>query len=526
MKSLLLIATLCARLAAQNVTWDRILNSDKEPQNWLTYSGNLLGHRYSTLQQLNTTNVGRMQPAWVYQIGSAHRTQTSPIVVDGIMYATEPPGTVLALDTRTGRKLWSYNHTVPSDLRLCCGQPNRGLAILGNSVFYATIDAHLIALDTASGRKLWEIVMADYKRGYSSTAAPLVVKDKVVTGIAGGEFGVRGFVDAYDAKTGKRVWRFWTVPEPGEPGVDTWGGESWKTGAATTWVTGVYDPSENAVIWGTGNPGPDWNGDKRPGDNLYSDCALSIDADTGKLKWHFQFTPHDTWDWDAVQVPILADGVVRGQKRKLLYWANRNGFYYVLDRTTGKFLNGKPLVKQTWAKGLDDNGRPMVIPGTAPSAEGTKVYPDIGGGNNWWSPSYSPQTGLYYVAAREVGAIFYKGDADFKEGAMFNGGGARNIPNDERYGALRALDPATGNVVWEFKTVQTSGGGVLTTAGGLAFYGTTEGDFLALDAKTGKLLYQFRTGASITANPITYMSDGKQQVAIASGKALFIFQLP
>lgn len=516
---------LAAGLAAgQSVSWDRILHSDNEPGNWLTYSGNLLGHRYSKLNQITTSNVARLKPAWVHQIATAHRFETSPIVADGVMYITEPPAAVVALDLRTGRTLWTFKHPLPSDLRLCCGQVNRGVAILNDMVYFGTLDARLIALDAKTGRKVWDVEMAPYKNGYSSTGAPLAVKDKIISGMAGGEFGVRGFIDAYDAKTGKRIWRFWTVPAAGEPGVETWGGDSWKTGSATTWVTGVYDPELNLVIWGTGNPGPDWNGDVRPGDNLYSDSVVALDADTGQLKWYFQFTPHDVWDWDSVQVPVLAEGVVHGRRQKLVLWANRNGYYYVIDRTSGKFLHGKPYVKITWSSGLDDKGRPIVIPKTEPTIEGTKVYPDVGGGTNWWSPSYSPQTNLYYVAARESGAFYYKGEAEYRPGSLFNGGGARQVPQDERWGAIRALDPVSGNLVWEFKLHRTPGGGVLTTAGGLAFAGTNEGEFLALDAKSGKLLWRFRTGGTVSANPITYMNEGKQQVAIAAGKALFIFE--
>jgi alcohol dehydrogenase (cytochrome c) len=521
----MLILAAAAALAAQSLTWERILHSDNEPHNWLSYSGNLMGHRYSKLAQIHTGNAGRLQPAWIYQIGSAQKFENSPIVVDGTMYISEPPGIVLAIDTKTGRSLWTFTHPLPGDLRVCCGQANRGVAVLGNLVYYGTLDARLIAIDAKTGRKVWEAVMADYRKGYSSTGAPLIVKDKVITGMAGGEYGVRGFIDAYDAASGKLAWRFWTVPAAGEPGVETWGGDSWKRGGGTTWVTGVYDPDQNLIIWGTGNPGPDWNGDVRPGDNLYTDSAVAIDADTGKLKWHFQFTPHDVHDWDAVQVPVLADGVVHGKMRKLLLWANRNAFYYVIDRTTGKFLQGRPYVRQTWAKGLDDDGRPIRVPGMVPSVEGTRVYPDVGGGTNWWSSSYSPQTNLFYVAAREGGATYFKGGAEFVEGELYFGGGSRQIPRDDRFGAIRALEPTTGKLVWEFKLARTAGGGILTTAGGLAFVGTNEGDFLALDAATGKNLWRFRTGAAVNSNPVTYMSGGKQHVAVASGKALFVFEV-
>ncbi|MCS7025015.1 MAG: PQQ-dependent dehydrogenase, methanol/ethanol family [Bryobacteraceae bacterium] len=513
-------------LFCQIVTWERIRDSDKEPWNWLTYSGNLNGQRYSKLDQIHTGNAAQLRPAWVYQMNGAHRQTASPVVIDGILYLSESPAEVLAIDGRTGRSLWSFSRPVPNDLRLCCGMPNRGVAVLGDRVYWASIDAYLIALDAKTGRKIWEVQIADYRKGYSSTGAPLIVKDKVITGIAGGEYGIRGFLDAYDAQSGQRVWRFWTVPAAGEPGVETWGGESWKTGAASTWITGAYDVEQNLIIWGTGNPGPDWNGDQRPGDNLYSDCAIALDADTGKLKWYFQFTPHDVWDWDSVQVPILADTIFRGQPRKLLLWANRNGFYYVLDRTTGKFLHARPFVKQTWAQGIDDHGRPIVLPGTEPSETGTKVYPDLGGGANWWSSSYSPQTDLYYVAARERGGIYFKGDPTYREGAPFHGGGTRSIPRDESYGALRALKASTGELVWEQRFVRIPGSGVLSTAGGLVFFGSPEGDFLALNARNGEILYRFRTGAPVVANPVTYAIDGRQQVALVAGRALFVFELP
>jgi len=332
-------------------------------------------------------------------------------------------------------------------------------------------------------------------------------------------------VDAYDAKTGKRAWRFWTVPAAGEPASETWKGDSAKTGSATTWVTGSYDPDDNTVFWGTGNPGPDWNGEVRAGDNLYSDSLLALDGDTGKLKWHFQFTPHDVHDWDSTEVPVLAEATIFGQKRKVVLFGNRNAFYYVLDRGTGKFLIGKQFAKQTWAKGLDDSGRPIVLPGSEPTLEGAKVYPDAGGGTNWFSPSFSPQTNLYYISAHDSGAYYLQGDAEYKAGAQFNGGGLRPIPGEDHTGAIRALDPATGNLKWEFNLHSGSWAGVLSTAGNLLFGSSREGDFYALNAKTGSLLWRFQTGATIRANPVTYMSGGKQHVAIASGHSVFAFGL-
>ncbi len=398
------------------VTHERLLHPEKEPGNWLTYSGNFAGHRFSPLKQINESNASKLEPAWVYQSNSLQKFETTPIVVDGVMYISEAPSHVTALDTKTGRPLWKYRRTMAEDIRVCCGQVNRGVAVLGDLVYVGTIDAHLVALDAKTGAVRWDVTVADYRAGLSITVAPLAVKDKIIVGIAGGEYGIRGFLDAYDAKTGKQAWRFWTVPAAGDPEAKTWAGDSYKNGSAATWVTGAYDPETNLVYWGTGNPGPDWNGDVRAGDNLYSDCLLALDADTGKLKWYFQFTPHDVHDWDATEVPVLIDAEVRGRKRKLLLFPNRNAFYYVLDRTNGQFLMGKPYAKQTWATGLDDSGRPIRVPGTSPTVAGTRVWPSVGGANNWYSPSYSPDTGLLYVAARESGAIYFFGQADFKLG--------------------------------------------------------------------------------------------------------------
>ena len=523
-RMLLLIAAAAMPLAAQ-APYERIAKAEGDPGNWLTYSGNYSAHRYSRLNQVTAANVKRLKPAWVYQVRRTDKFETTPLVIDGTMYLTESPSNVTALDTRTGRSLWTYRRQYPKDLRLCCGQVNRGVAALNDMLFVGTVDAHLIALDMKSGVVRWDSEVADYKTGYSITVAPLAVKDKVVVGVAGGEFGVRGLVAAYDAKTGKEAWRFYSVPAAGEPGVETWAGESWKTGSATTWVTGAFDPEQNLVFWGTGNPGPDWNGDVRAGDNLYSDCLVALDADTGKLKWYYQFTPHDVHDWDSTEVPVLAEANVRGERRKVVLFGNRNGFYYVLDRKTGQFLTGKPYVKQTWAKGLDDSGRPIVLPGTDPTVEGTKVYPSVPGGTNWFSPSYSPQTNLYYVAAREEGSVYYQGDADYKPGAFFNGGGERYLPNEEGWGAIRALKPGTGDLQWEFKLHSAPWAGVLSTAGGLVFGGTNEGAVFALDATSGKSLWTFQTGGQVASNPVSYLSGGKQHIAIAAGSAIFAFAL-
>jgi alcohol dehydrogenase (cytochrome c) len=516
------ILAACVSLSAQ-VPFERIRSAEREPGNWLTYSGNYSAHRHSLLDQINGGNVAKLKAVWVYQMSTPGRVEATPLVVDGVMYLTEPPSNVTALDTRTGRPLWRFQRPVPRDVRVCCGQVNRGVALLDELVFVGTVDSHLIALDSKTGQVRWDVTVADYQTGYSITVAPLAVKDKVIVGIAGGEFGVRGFLDAYEAKSGRRAWRFWTVPSPGEPGHETWAGESWRTGSATTWLTGSYDPESNLLYWGTGNPGPDWNGDSRAGDNLYTDCLLALDADTGKLKWHFQFTPHDTHDWDANEVPVLASAAIRGLERRVILFANRNAFYYVLDRSTGEFLHGRAFANQSWTKGLDDKGRAVPLPNVEPSEEGTKVYPSLNGATNWQSPAYNPNTGLFYVAVREQGGLYYKGEADYQPGSLFNGGGFSKIPHERCYGAIRALQPASGEMQWEFKLFSPPFAGVLSTAGGLVFAGTTEGAFLALDATTGKSLWHFETGALIRANPMTYLSNGKQHVVIASGNAIFAF---
>lgn len=523
----LLLALVPALVLAQiKLPFERIRDAHKEPGNWLTYSGNYNGQRYSLLDQINASNVGTLRVAWVHQKeGESDAFETSAVVVDDVMFITEPPNVVRALSAKTGRTLWTYRKDIPKDLRLCCGRVNRGVAVLNDSVYYASVDAHLIALDATTGVVRWDVTMADYKTGHSSTGAPLAVRDKIITGVAGGEYGVRGFVDAYDAKTGKRLWRFWTIPGQGEPGNDTWEGASWKTGSATTWVTGVYDPETNTVYWGTGNPGPDWNGDVRKGDNLYSDTLLALDADTGQKKWHFQYTPHDEHDWDSTQTPALVDTNVNGKPRKLVVLANRNGFYYSIDRETGRFVAGQPYVKQTWAKGLDESGRPMRLPNTTPSLEGALVWPSLGGGSNWYSSTYSPQTNLYYVNVKEMAAIFHKGNADYRAGDLFNGGGQREYKGEEPYGAVRALDVVSGARKWEYRLHAPSHSGLMSTAGGLVF-GSNGANFFALGSESGKLLWDFDTGGGIIANPVTYMVEGTQYVIIPAGHALFAFSLP
>ncbi len=523
---LLLPVVLAAALLAQ-VPYERIRKADSQPGDWLTYSGNYAAQRYSPLKQLTPANVEKLHPVWIYQAKRPGTLEVSPVVADGVMYVTDPETGVSALDLRTGRPLWTWTRPLPKDLHtLGFGRVNRGVAVLDDLVFVGTLDAHLIALDSRSGAVRWDTAVADYKLGHSITVAPLAIKGKVITGISGGEAGIRGFIDAYDAKSGKRLWRFWTIPAPGEPGHETWPDDAnWKTGGGSTWVTGSYDPELNLIYWGVGNPGPDWNGDNRAGDNLYTCSLVALDGDTGKLKWHFQFTPHDDHDWDATEIPVLLTARVRGRDRKVVAMANRNAFYYLLDRETGEYLHASPYAKQTWAKGMDDRGRPQVLPNTSPSVEGTLVYPSLQGATNWFSPSYSPAAHLFYVPVREMGAYYYKTEAEYKPGNWFGGGGERPLSGDAAYGAIRALDVNTGAQQWEFRLKSPPWAGVLSTAGGLVFGGSNEGNFYALDGKTGKPLWDFQTGGGIVANPISFSIDGKQHVAIAAGQALFVFGL-
>ncbi len=520
---------LAALTAFAQVPYERIENAGKEPGNWLTYSGNYSGHRFSPLAQITPSNVAGLRVKWAHQFESG-RAETSPIVVDGVMYITAP-NAASALDARTGRELWTWRRPLPKDYQsIGFGHVNRGPAILDGRLFVATLDCYLVALDIKSGAERWSARVEDYKPGYSLTLAPLAIRGKILVGVSGGEAGIRGFVDAYDAATGKRSWRFWTVPAPGEPGHETWPQDmkykdSWKTGGGSTWVTGSYDPELNLVYWGIGNPGPDWNADSRPGDNLYTCSLVALDGDTGALKWHFQFTPHDTHDWDSAHVPVLFDAEVRGTKRKLVAVANRNAFFYVLDRTSGEFITARPYAKQTWAKGLDDRGRPMVLPNIEPSAEGTVMYPNLNGATVWFSPSYSPLTGLFYVSVRELGSIYYKREADYKPGTFFAGGGEAGIPHDEKKGAIRALEVATGKMRWEFPLNSAAWAGVLSTGGGVVFSGSDEGNFFALDAVSGKPLWDFQTGGAVASNPISFNVDGKQYVAIAADRVLFVFGL-
>lgn len=520
-----LVGLVISTAGGAQVTSERIRNAAAEPQSWLTYSGTYDGHRYSALTELTPANVAQLHPVWIHQLENTQATtEATPIVADGVMYIAEPMAAIVALDLRTGRPLWRYQRSIAKDTRWIGHLPtSRGVAVLDSTVYMATVDAHLVAVDARSGALRWDVEVGDNRAGYAMTVAPLAVDGKVIVGVSGGEAGIRGFVDAYDAKSGTRVWRFYTVPGPGEPGNETWPGDTWKTGGAPTWVTGSYDAELGLLYWGVGNPGPDWNGDSRPGDNHYSCSVVALDIKTGRLRWFFQFTPHDVHDWDANQTPVLVDASLGGKPRKLLATANRNGFYYLLDRVTGEFLSGAPYAKQTWAKGLDATGRPILIPGKEPSDSGTRVWPSLQGSTNWFPPSYSSKTGLFYVSVREMGSIYYKREAEYVAGTPFMGGGEHALESDEAFGAIRALDLTTGKLKWEFRHQTPPWSGVMSTAGGLVFGASNEGWFFALDASSGKPLWRFQTGGLINSAPISFSIDGKQHVAIASDHAIIVF---
>jgi alcohol dehydrogenase (cytochrome c) len=545
MRTTLVVAAILfglSRDAGAQVTYERLQRAEQEPQNWLTYSGGYASQRHSQLKQLTPANVKDLELKWILPNQSFGAWQSTPLVVDGIMYVTQRPNDVLAVDAKTGRVFWQYRYTVSTEARVCCGANNRGVAILGDRLFLATLDAHLIALDVKTGRPLWNIAVANPSLGYSMTMAPLVVKDKVLIGSGGGEFGIRGFIAAYDAATGKEAWRFNTIPGPGEPGHETWKNDAWKTGGGSIWLTPSFDPSTNLTYWGVGNPGPDWNSDQRPGDNLFTDSVVALDVDTGALKWHFQFTPNDTYDYDAVQIAVLADIPWRGTPTKAMLWANRNGFWYVLDRTNGKFLWGAPFVKVNWASGLDDKGRPIATP----QPPGEPTWPGNQGGTNWYSPSFSPRTGLFYVTTWEgYASVFRKEQQEYVPGRNFGGGGHRVVTpvpgapairigrttpintwtDAVGHGAVIALDPKTGKEVWQFDQFDVSDSGILTTATDLLFTGGREGYFYALDARTGAQLWRASLGGQIVNGPITYAIDGKQYVSIISGNSLVTFGL-
>ncbi|MBM3773753.1 MAG: PQQ-dependent dehydrogenase, methanol/ethanol family [Acidobacteria bacterium] len=515
----LLLAGAFAGAALAQVRYEDLLAGPGK--DWLTYAGDYRGTGHSQLRQITPANAGSLAPRWVYHVPKSNGLRTRPIVHDGVMYVTNT-NEVRALDASTGRLIWEFK-----DTRAKKENVNRGAAILGDRVFFVTADIHLTALDRRNGSVLWQKKYGRIEEGMFSSAAPLAVKDRVIVGVAGGDTGMRGYVAALSASTGEELWRFYTVPAKGEPGSETWGDYA-EWGGAATWLSGTYDPELNLLYWTTGNPWPDFYGGDRKGDNLYSCSVIALDADTGKLKWHFQFTPHDTHDWDAQAWPVLVDLPYKGRPRKLLLHANRNGFFYVLDRVDGEFLHATKLVdKLDWASGVDAKGRPILAPGKDPTPEGNRVCPGVRGATNWMSPSFNPATGLLYVTALEQCDIYTSSAKKPEPKKNFSGGGAGPKPVDLGQFFLRAFEPSTGKRVWEYPMTgpAETWAGSISTAGGVIFFGDDDGHLVAVDARDGKHLWHFQMGEGLTASPITYEAAGKQHVAIASATAIFSFGL-
>jgi PQQ-dependent dehydrogenase (methanol/ethanol family) len=519
-------AVTAPRGGLETVSFERLKTADKEPQNWLTYWGDLRGTHHSGLSSITATNVHTLTSAWAYQFGGT-RVETAPLVVDGVMYVTGPGSNAAALDARTGRVIWRYTRRLPADIHSnCTVMTNRGLAILGDRLYLGTLDSHLVALDAKTGAPIWDVTVDDYKTGTSITHAPLAINGKIIVGITAGECALTGFLDAYDAASGRRLWRFHSTPGKDDPARATWAGNSADFGGGPTWMTGTYDAETDTLFWSTGNPSPDYDGTVRAGDNLYTCSVLALDPNTGKLKWYFQFTPHDTHDWDASETDVLVDAVFRGKMRHLMLHADRNAFFYVLDRDTGEFLMGKPFAKQNWARGLDAKGRPILIPNMDPTPQGVYVCPDASGATNFAAPSWDPKTKLFYLAVRESCSIYTSVTKTPQPGDPYTGSGQKA---DAAFfpGAIRAIDPQTGDIKWNFDLYQGSwAAGVLATAGGVVFASSKDGNLIALNAETGAELWHYQTGAEINSSPISYSVDGKQYVAVATDSALFTFALP
>jgi alcohol dehydrogenase (cytochrome c) len=497
---------------------------------WPTYNGDPGGNRYSKLAQIDKSNVSKLAPKWIFPLPNVTTIENTPLVVEGIMYVSSA-NECYALDAGTGRMVWHYQRARTRGLSgNAAAGFNRGVAWAGERIFMLTDNAHLIALNRFNGELLWETEMADWHQNYNGTSAPLAVENLVISGSAGGDEGVRGFVAAYDQSTGKQIWHLWTVPAAGEPGSETWKGKDVEHRSGATWMTGTYDAQLDTVYWPVGNPGPDFTGDDREGDNLYTDSILALEPATGKMKWYFQFTPHDVHDWDAQEPPVLVDATWQGQPRKLLLEANRNGFFYVLDRTNGKMLLAKPFLKKlNWAESIAPDGRPILKTLPVQANGDTYVCPGFQGGTNWFSTSFNPATGLYYFNALERCNVFSKLHGEWAAGKSYMGGAARPAPGETFEKFLRAIDIQTGEVKWEVPQVSgatTASAGAMSTAGGVVFFGENSGSFMAVDAADGKILWQFPTNQVWKASPMTYMFDNKQYVAIAAGQAIVAFALP
>ena len=505
------------------ISSDRIVRASAEPDNWLTYSGDVYSRRHSPLTQITPANVKNLELQWVFQAQSLEKFEATPLAVDGVLYTVQPPNDIVALDGTTGRIFWTYSYKPSQQARPCCGRVNRGVAILGDRLFMGTIDGHLLAVDAKSGRPLWNVAVAGARpeAGYAITVAPQIVKDKLIIGPAGGDFGVRGFIAAFDPANGKELWRFNTVPGPGEAGHESWASDSWQHGGAAVWVTGSYDPELNLIYWGTGNPTPVLSGRTRPGDNPWTCSIVALNPDTGKLAWGFSASPHDTHDWDAVETPVLVDADFHGQPRKMLMQSSRNGYFFVLDRVTGKSLLTTPFGPTNWALGIDKDGRPIPDPAKEPAPDGRIIAPDEGGMTNYRAPSFDPATGLFIVDAHPSWSIYFAkpGDGDYGwAGADYGVWGK---------GLLEAIDYQTGALRWTHELGPGgSGAGVITTASGLIFTGDAHGNVLALETATGKTLWHAGTGSGMQSSPISYELDGRQYVVTSSGGVVFSWALP
>ena len=513
---------------ALQVSTERLQTADAHPDEWLTYSGSYNGWRHTSLAEITPANVAQLRARWIKQFDSNDRSiEATPLVIGGLVFMVASASNVLALDAKTGDVIWEYNRPVPADLPLCCGRVNRGLAAVGNTIFFGTTDGYLVAINASDGKVLWQILVAKPSDGYSITGAPLVVNRSVIVGVGGGDFGIRGFLSAYDVSTGQRQWRFDTIPGPGEFGHETWENDAWRTGGGATWNTGAYDPAANLLYWGVGNPSPVFSGDGRPGDNLFTDSVIALHASTGKLAWHFQFTPHDEHDWDSAQSPILADLTINGELRKAICWPNRNGFYYVLDRVTGEFLVGAPFVELDWAKGLTSTGRPILSDVATIAVGGRRTRPGADGGTNWQNPAFDQRRGLIFVPATLGSAIFTKQPPKLirreSSGRLTGSGWITTEPSAR---SVRALDAATGRQKWEYSSSPSGReySGLLSTRGGLVF-GAVGGVLFALDADTGREVWRVSLGGDTLSAPISFAVDGRQVIAVAAGRALFVFGL-
>jgi alcohol dehydrogenase (cytochrome c) len=508
---------------ASGVTYERLLNARSEPHNWLTYYGAYDGKRYSPLDQINKSNVSRLRPAWIFQPGAAmgiipglgtYAFEACPLVVDGIMFVSGWDGYVWALDARTGQELWRYKHEAPFDVSLCCGNVNRGVAVADGKVFMVTLNGHILALDATTGKVVWNRVYCDVRAGESATVAPLVVKNLVIVGSSGGEFGVRGHADAFDLKTGEHAWRCYMVPKPGEPGSESWpaDGEAWARGGANPWTTPTFDPELNLLYFNTGNPCPDFDGDVRPGDNLYTDSVVAVDPDTGQIKNHYQYTPHDIWDYDSTMENILfeMDG------RKCSGHFDKNGYFFVLDRTDCSLIRVAPFVDRiTWGE-IDEKGNVTVRVGPTKEGEPVHFFPGPAGAKEWTHAAYNPDTGLFYVPVQDIGATATLRRRMFKESIPY-WGAAVSVDTTDYAGSISAFDPKTGKETWRFRKDVPMCSSVLTTAGDLVFAGEPDGMFDALDARSGELLWQFQCGNGHHSSPSTYSVDGQQFIAVPTG---------